>query len=313
MPCQFSAIAGEVYPEEYERFLSYLSFFQFDIGMMISYSCLFSPDFYGRLMLATVTPLAVVASLAGAYFATKIVYNSSNRQMRAVRSKLLSAGLFFIFFVYASVSYTIFQTFLCDPLDDGEVYLQADYSLTCSTKRHNVYINYAIAMIVVYPIGIPALFFWWLFRNRTYLKMPDRQAVAHLQPFCSVWGTYRPSRYYYEVVECCRRIALTLASVFLVPNSVNQIAVVLLLAVAFVVISETMSPFESSTDMSLYRWGNGVVVASMFVALLVKANESNEDKSGMLSVFGVVLITANLVMIGAVVAQSVVLAKNWQG
>lgn len=312
MRCQFSAIAGEVYPEEYERFLSYLRFVDFDIGTMISYSCLFSPDFYGRLVLATVTPLAVIASLAGAYFTMKYVYNSSNRQLMAVRSKLLSAGLLFIFFVYSSVSYTIFQTFLCDPLDDGEVYLQADYSLRCSTERHKVYTEYAWVMIAVYPIGIPALFLLWLVRNRMYLKMPDRQTVAHLQPFCSFWGTYRPSRYYYEVVECCRRIALTMASVFLVPNSVNQIAVVLSLAAVFVIVSEAMSPFENSTDMSLYRWGNGIVVASMFVALLVKANESNEEDSGMLSVFGAVLITANVVMVGAVVVQSVILAKNWR-
>ncbi|CAN0315338.1 unnamed protein product, partial [Scytosiphon promiscuus] len=223
------------YPEEYDRFLSYVSFANVDIGMIVSYSCLFSPDFYERLLLATIVPAIVVAVLAGAY-------GSLKRNMVAARSRLLSATLFFLFFVYSSVSYKIFQTFLCDPLDDGNVYLQADYSLTCSTKRHKAYTIYAGLMIIVYPIGIPVFFGWWLVRNRTYLRKSDRQTEVHLQPFAGIWGTYKASRYYYEVVEYSRRLVLTMASVFLVPNSVNQIAVVLSLAVAFVFLSESMSP-----------------------------------------------------------------------
>ena len=309
--CQFSAIAGELYPKDYERFLSYLSFANFDIGMIMSYTCIFSPDFYGRLLLATVVPLVVVTILATAYCATKRSHNSLNPQIVVVRNKLLSATLFFMFFIYSSVSYTIFKTFICDPLDNGEVYLQADYSLKCSTKRHKAYTGYASLMIAVYPIGIPVFFGWWLVRNRAYLKKTDRQTVVHLQPFSGIWSTYKPSRYYYEVVECCRRMALTMVSVFLVPNSVNQIAVVLSLAAAFVFISESMSPFERNIDMSLYRWGNGVVLASMYVALLLKANESGE-KSGLTSVFGGLLITANVAMIVSVLVQSVLLAKAWR-
>ncbi|CAM9140611.1 unnamed protein product, partial [Laminaria digitata] len=301
-----------VYPEEYETFLSYVCFANFDIGVVLSYSCHVLADFYDRLLLATIAPAVVLATLGGANYALKKRHSnsrsSSNGTMVAVQGKHLSAALVFIFFVYSSVSYTIFQTFLCDLMDDGEVYLQADYSLTCSTKRHQAYTAYASLMIVVYPIGVPAFLGWWLVRNRKFLTKSERGTVPHLQPFSNIWGTYRPQRYYYEVVEFCRRIALTMASVFLVPNSVNQIAVVLIVAVVFVLISESMSPFESSLDMRLYRWGNGVVVSSMFIALLIKANESNE-KSGHLSVFGGVLIFANVVMIVAVLTQSVLFAK----
>lgn len=308
---QFSAIAGDVYPEEYAAFLSYLSFVNFDIGVMMSYSCLYSHDFYDRLLFATIAPPVVLAVLGGASIFAQRRYKHCNRLMDAVRGKHLSAALFFTFFVYSSVSYTVFQTYICDSLDDGEVYLQADYSLKCSTKRHSLYTAYATLMIVVYPIGIPTVFSWWLVRNRKHLKMADRQEISHLKPFSSIWGTYKPSRYYFEVVECGRRVALTMASVFLIPNTVNQIAVVLSLAVVFLFISEWMSPFESNADMSLYRWGNGVVLASMYVALLLKANESNE-KPGLISVFGGVLIVANVFMIVAVVVQTVLLTKSWR-
>ena len=277
----------------------------------MSFSCLFSLDFYEGLLLSTIAPPIVLAMLAGAYYVAKRRHGISRRKVLTMRGNFLSAALFFVFFVYSSVSYKVLQTFLCDALDDGEVYLQADYSLTCTTERHSVYTLYASVMVVVYPFGIPVIVGWWLVRNRQYLKRPDRDTIAHLRPLNTIWSTYTPSRYYYEVVECCRRLVLTMSSVFLVPSSVNQIAVVLSLAAVFLFVSEWMSPFEKSVDMSLYRWGNGVVLSSMFVALLLKANSSTEQ-SGILSVFGGVLIAANVVMIVTIVGQSVVLLKAWR-
>lgn len=63
--------------------------------------------------------------------------------------------------------------------------------------------------------------------------------------------------------------------------------------------------------MGLYRWGNGVILASIYVALLMKADPSNEE-SGRSSVLGGVLITANVVMIVTVLVQSVLLAREWR-
>lgn len=301
----------EVYPRQYEVFVSYLSFTTFDIGVVMWYSCLFSPNFYSRLLLATVTPLVVLSMLAGAYLVAQKKYGNSEHGRLVVRNQHLTAALFVVFFTYSSASSTIFQTFRCDLLDDGVQYLQADYSITCSNATHKAFTAYASLMLVVYPLGIPALFLWWLVHNREHLQRSDREANAHLKPFYSIWGTYKPRRYYYEVVECLRRISLSAASVYFVPNSVNQIAIVLSLALVFMFVSESMSPFDRNDDMTLYRWGNGVVLASMYVALLMKANTSNEV-SGQLSVLAWVLITANVVMMISVIVQSVLLAKLWR-
>lgn len=287
-----------------------LSFVNIDINAIMAYSCLVSPNFYGRLVLATTTPLLVLAILAVAYSTAQRKLHTSSPIRLTVRSRYLSAGLLVAFFVYSSVSSTIFHTFLCEQV--GEYwYLRADYSLSCDGERHRTYVIYASVMAGVYPIGIPALFCWWLVRNREHLKNTDRQAIGHLQPFVGIWGTYKPSRYYYEVVEYCRRLALSLSSVFLVPNSVDHIAVVLSLAVVFLFISESLSPFESSADMSLYRWGNGIVLASMYVALLMKAKESNTEVRA-LSVYGWVLISANVLMVAAVAVEAVCLGRNYR-
>lgn len=79
-----------------------------------------------------------------------------------------------------------------------------------------------------------------------------------------------------QVVECFRRIALTGFAVFIYPDSSAQIAIVLLLAAIFMVLSEILSPFARPTEMWLYRAGHYVVFASMYLALLLRVDVSSE-------------------------------------
>ena len=82
-----------------------------------------------------------------------------------------------------------------------------------------------------------------------------------------------------------------------------------LFAVVFVFISEALSPFEKSADTRLYRWGNGVVVASMYVAFLMKVDVGEETHYALLTYSGV-LILANVFMVITELLQIVFLAKQ---
>lgn len=61
--------------------------------------------------------------------------------------------------------------------------------------------------------------------------------------------------------------------------------------------------------MSLYRWGNGVIVASMYVAFLLKIDVA-EDTTYLLTFSGV-LIAANVVMAVAVLLQTALLGREF--
>eukprot|EP00903_Cladosiphon_okamuranus_P006342 g6212.t1 len=137
-----------------------------------------------------------------------------------------------------------------------------------------------------------------------------RDGMAHLEPLSDLRGAHKPSRSYYKFVECGRRIMLTGAAVFILPDSAAQIAIVLLLAVVFLFASESLSPFGKEIDMGLSRWCNGVILASMYVALLLKVDLSNEG-TGSLSVFVGVLIAANVFMVVCVIVQSVFLIMEY--
>lgn len=298
-----------MYPDEYETFLASMSLLNFDIGSVLSSSCLFSTNFYHKLVLATVSPVVIILACAVTFFVAKVRNRHSNAAEPILRHKHVSVILFIVFFVYSSVSFTIFQTFVCDPLDDGNAYLRADYSITCFTDRHSAYLVYASLMVCVYPVGIPAFFAFWLVNHRRELGKPGRESISTLKSYRSIWASYKPSCYYYEVVECGRRVVLTGAAVFILPDTAEQVAIVLFFAVVFMFISESLSPFNSKTDMWLYRWGNGIIVASMYVAFLLKVDltvEGSETSSAITAL----LIAAHVFMIVTVAVQALLLMRG---
>ena len=309
---QFAAIAGDTYPEVYDDFISKLSFINVDIGFFVSSSCVYRTNFYHRLLFATMTPFVIALVLMGTYSVAKKRNEGSQRALLAAKHKHLSAGMFIAFFIYSSVSFTIFQTFVCDTLDDEVAFLRADKSLTCSGSQRAAYVVFAGLMVFVYPIGIPFFCWRWMCSHCNELEREDRDTITTLKPFQGIWSAYKPSRYFYEIIEFGRRITLTGVAVFVIPGSSAQIAIVLLLAVVFLFISESLSPFSKSTDMGLYRWGNGIVLGSMYVALLLKFDVSAEEEDDALSAFAGVLVAANVFMVFAVVVQSYFMVKEWR-
>ena len=307
---QFSEIAGSVYPKEYQAFISKIAIINVDVGFLLSNACIITTNFYNRLVLATVGPLLILVACACTFIVAR--RRGRGRDSSAaeafLKQKHLSTVLFIVFFVYSSVSFIIFQTFACDSLDDGKAYLRADYSITCYTGTYIAYQAYAIFMVFVYPVGIPAFFTWWLLRNRLELAKPERESMSNLQSYRFLWAAYKPACYYYEVVECARRIVLTGAAVFVLPDTTEQVAIVLLLAVIFMFISESISPFESKLDMWLYRWGNGIIMASMYVALLLKFDLAKEGSRSS-SAITFLLIGANVFLLLTVAIQAVLLVK----
>lgn len=308
---QFAAITGDVYPDIYAKFVSKLNPMNLDLDFALSYSCIVDADFYDHLLFATIMPPLVLLLLALSYYVVKKRNSNSESAISVVWHKHQSAAIYLAFLVYSPVSYKIFQAFACDELDDGKTFLRADYSLSCLTPRHSAYEVYALIMVGIYPVGIPAVFASLLTRHRHDLVKPDRATTAHLQPFKGIWGAYRPSRYYYELIECGRRIILTAIASFIFPNSTAQIAIVLLVAFAFVFISESVSPFEKEIDTILYRWGNGIIVGSVYIALLMKMEVANESIEAV-SAFSAILIIANVTMLLTVLFQTALLVTEWR-
>eukprot|EP00903_Cladosiphon_okamuranus_P017273 g15917.t1 len=306
---QFTSVANISYPDVYQRFLDGLEVFNFDLGWILSAGCVLDIGFHDRLLISTICPIVGLLFLAGVYAAASRINRGSIETVESIWHKYVSLVLLLTFLVYASVSSTLFMTFVCEELDDGKNYLRADYRIECDSSKHRAFMGYAGCMILLYTVGIPAFYGALLFRDSDVLKRDhqDRERHARLTSTSDLWKPYRPSVFYYEVIECCRRILLAGVVAFIYPNTAAQIAITLMMAVVFAMLSEALAPYASRWDTWINRTGHAVVTSSMYVALLLKVDVSNERADSQ-KTFEAVLVAAHACMLLVILVESVVQA-----
>lgn len=303
-------MANVTYPDVYARFLDSVDVFNLDALWIPSAGCIVDFDFHDRLLVSTIGPLIALALLAGTFSVAKRRNRGSEPALERVRHKHMSMVLLVSFLVYSSVSATIFQVFACETLSDAKSYLRADYRIECDSSKHQAFQVFAGCMILVYPLGIPLFYAYLLYTNRRVLATEGdgepRETRPEVQPISDLWAPYKPGRFYYEVIECLRRIMLTGVVVFIYPNTAAQVAVTLMIALFFIVVSLLLAPFVSKWDASLSLIGHGVIFTSVYVALLSKVDVTDERDASQ-EVFAGILVSAHACMVVAVVVETVVI------
>lgn len=302
---QFSDVANVAYPELYQRFLDTIDVLNFDLGWLISAGCVVDFDFHDHLLMSTIGPIIVVGVLGLTYLVALYRNGGSDEAIAKVNRKHVSAVLLVTFLVYSSVSSTVFRMFVCDDLEGHDSYLRADYRIQCDSAKHRALQIYAGIMVLLYPVGIPVLYGVLLHKSREVLRDESgRRTNPRAKTISALWEPYTPKRYYNEVVECCRRMLLTGVVVFIYPNTAAQIAITLLMAFCFLVVSEVLAPFASVWDCWVARCGHIVIFASMYMALLLRVDVSNERESSQ-RVFAGILVLSNVALFGAALAEMV--------
>jgi len=83
-----------------------------------------------------------------------------------LKGKYVSLFLLFTYAILATVCSTIVQMFGCVNVDpdfidgkDGQWFLVADKSISCDSPRYVFGASWAAFMLLLYPIGIPLLYF----------------------------------------------------------------------------------------------------------------------------------------------------------
>jgi hypothetical protein len=162
------------YPPIFSQLLRSMSFFAIDVDML-SFGCLVSFNFHASLLIRTLWPLTLLGVTMG-------IHLCPGQGAKALSSVLMS-GCFTIFFlVYPTTSSKIFSTFQCFSIDDpaGSSYLRADFSIDCNTNTHMLMRMYAMVMVLVYPLGMPLVYFYLLF-FRYHRQMDLLRALSKLR------------------------------------------------------------------------------------------------------------------------------------
>lgn len=285
------------YPDVYETFVGYIDVIDLNLAWMVSAECWVDTDFYDTLLGTTIGPLIAAGLVLLSYMVRSKNCPTTDQDRRSRIDRRHASFVYLIsFLVYSTTSSTIFRTFACDDIDDGTSFLRADHSVQCFTDRHRVYMAYAGIMCLVYPFGIPFCYAAILYRSRAALGTDASELAA-------LWAPYRRDVYYYEVIECLRRVTLSGIVVFILPNTAGQVMTTFILSLAFFAVFMALDPYESSSDTWLARIGHAIVMMSMFLALVIKVDTEDDDKFSQ-DVFAGALVLVNGGMILAVVVEA---------
>jgi len=198
------------FPIIFQRFAIAMSFVSLDFVQFLPIDCSSDFNFYSDLLVTTLTPIIITAALFGLYKGTKLVqyklrmmeqanmadtrnprrlsHRNSLTQIRETISsrppnelKLYYEYLFLLltFTVLPSVSVKIMQFFVCKEFDEYEGqtrFLRADFSINCDSSRYLGMKAYAVLMVLLYPIGIPVLYFYRMFAFRKRFKRLRRES-----------------------------------------------------------------------------------------------------------------------------------------
>ena len=115
------------WPNPYGDVINFLgSILQLDLPQAMPISCFANFGFSGSLVVRTTVPLLLILLM-------HVLSRRLSHFKKHQAANMCSSGCFFlIFLVYPGCSSAVFQTFICDQLDDGSSYLRVDYSVQCS-------------------------------------------------------------------------------------------------------------------------------------------------------------------------------------
>jgi hypothetical protein len=135
-----------------------------------------------------------------------------------------------------------------------------------------------------------------------YSDSRDKDGNSHLKLTKFLWKSYKPTLYYWEVVECMRRLLLTGLVVFIVPGTSAQAAISCVMAVLSMVLVLCVQPHADLADAHIYTVGALITFLSMFLSLALKVNIRTETDFNQ-DAFAVVLVVMNVAMLLAAIVQ----------
>jgi hypothetical protein len=191
-------------------------------------------NFYGTVAFSTLVPIILVAAT---WLATIPRYVS--------QEKATSTILLICFLVLPYASTNLFRVFLCTDFDDDRSFLTADLSLSCDSSAHDYMTVYASLCILVFPIGIPAMFAVLVWKHREAivdrdLSKPCPPEIRHISILFIHYSN--GATVYWECVESVRRLMLSSVIIFTGETSRARCCWGAILAIIFAVMCSELQP-----------------------------------------------------------------------
>ena len=176
----------------------------------LDYKCLgMGYSYYHEILATTVMPLL---ALSGSFLCCTFATFAFRRLRKEIMSSLFWWLLVVLFLVYPGVSQGVLSLFVCEDLEDADgilvpnSYLRNDFGVTCDdSPERSSWLIFAIAMTLVYPVGVIGLYLLTLLHYREVIldesgaNSPRRKKVQKNLKF--LLNPYRIKYYWFEAYE----------------------------------------------------------------------------------------------------------------
>ena len=282
------------FPAEYTDWTSAFSWIDdFNLDLFVPVGCV--TDARGRLLVAGLLPLGIVAFCAlisiGSYTFQHVVKlkRPANQLLRDALQpgllRVLPTGLFFTFVCCTSVSTQVFSMFDCRAfgLDDFAdppqkiSYLVSSPSVRCDTSEleYRRIRDTAVVMMVIWPIGVPLVYFVLLVRARRAISRREPTPLSRACQF--LWREYESAYCFYEPIQLLRKCALT-GFVLLIPDDrdLGRLLCALLITLSCLSAEQSISPFRDKINSHLHTASQVLLLVLYLGAMLVKLCDDDD-------------------------------------
>lgn len=327
---QLPTVLNVTFPLSFMTFILILSIFNINFIAYLHIGCIYHQNFYDELVQVTIAPfimffVVLIVLTIRLVIAYRINDINPSYDHQKYRRGTIFAALIISFVLFSPVSIVIFQSFACETFDDGNSYLIADYSINCDTPEHSFYIAYASIMVLIYPVGVPLTYLILLrlekdkVNPRTELvvraderdlvsdiviqheKIKLRDSYEELKYISFLYETYQPRRWYFEIIDCFRRLTLTAIPVLILRGTMAQIVLVLLISLTCVAAYTELKPFIRKSDNLVAISTQWSITLTLIIAVMLRSDDS-QDKT----LLGVMALLVNLFVFALTIGITIV-------
>lgn len=158
-------------PETFVRLLRLINFWSINIPL----SCIVNINYHHRLVYRTLGPLCIEVLL---WCVSKLAKAACRPDIEAGAIDWLFTVMFL---VYPSCTASVFRMYVCHTFDDGSKFLAVDYSIDCYSSEHAWYLAYTLAMILIWPFGVPLIYLIVLSNKRKLLCRLEAIELCYVQ------------------------------------------------------------------------------------------------------------------------------------
>ena len=153
--------------------------------------------------------------------------------------------------------------------------LEKDMLFTCTENTYIVFKAFAVAMVIVYPIGIPALFSGLMFRERDQISDAINQ-----KKFGFLFADYVTMYFMWEILDLMRKLLLSGLMIFFNRGSVGQLLAGMVVALTFLEAQLRLMPYNDLLANIVQIVAFNAIFLNLLGALLTKVKfEDGIDSS----------------------------------